>query len=137
MRARSILFGLSASVLAVGILFSGCGDDDDGIVDHPNGQIGTPDAGGAVTSNSIAPNTFLTFEGQRYRLVHLEQANLATADSDYEEAGVATEIDIDQSDLTVYRLANNDEDVFTYAAASGEGEEATPALWYQWAHDPE
>jgi len=121
MHARSVWFSLSASLLAVGIFLGGCSDDDDGNVQQPTaGPAETPAGGGAVTSNSsVAPNTFLTFEGDRYRLESLEQANLAPDDGEYTEVGTASEADIDQADLTVFRREGEPDAVYTYADARG------------------
>ena len=138
MRTRSVSFGLLVSVLAAGIVLGGCGgDDDDGNIEQPTAHVETPAGGGAVTSNSsIAPNTFLTFEGAQYRLEGIEQENLAPSEGEYTEAGTASEADIDQSDLTVYRRDGDTAAVYTYAEARGEGDEATPALWYRWTPEP-
>ena len=118
-----------------------CGSDDDepGPGEDANQPTQTSDDGG-TTLSSVAPNTFLTYEGEQYRLVDLAQANLID-EAEFEEIGEATETDIDQDDLTVYRRSGDDEAVYTYAeerAASEEvqaveGDDATtPALWYRW-----
>jgi hypothetical protein len=89
------------------------------------------------SSGSVAPNTFLTFDGQQYRLVELMQADLID-DSAFEEVGEATDADIDQEDLVVYRKGDDSDAVYTYAEgmdseAVGEG---VPALWYRWMLEP-
>jgi|GEM_PF-2821624 len=89
---------------------------------------------GDTTSGSVAPNTFMTFEGQRYRLVDLEQANLIDQ-SQFYELGVATKADIDYQDqLKVYRRQGDDAALYTYTPATDvEGEEHdVPALWFRW-----
>ncbi len=132
MRARSSLVGFCGPLAAAGLLIGACsGDDggDDGAQTPPT--QGVADSG-SVSNSSVAPNTFLTFEGSRYRLESLEQANLPGSDQDYEEVGTASDADIDQTDLTVYRRDGESEAIYTYAAAQGEGDEATPPLWYRW-----
>jgi len=132
---------LSAAAILAGLalLAGACGKDDDDDDRSPTEQPATvSDAGGSVpSSGSVAPNTFLTFEGQQYRLVDLLQADLID-DSDFEDVGEATEADIDQEDLTVYRKADDADAVYTYAEpieseAAGEG---IPALWYRWTLEP-
>jgi len=132
MRTRS-LTGLFGVLAAVGVLIGACGDDggDSTVAVGTEPTQGPSDSGG-VSNSSIVPNTFLTFDGNRYRLEGLEQANLSASDGEYHEVGTASEADIDQTDLTVYRRAGDTAVVYTYAAAEGEGEEATPAFWYRW-----
>lgn len=138
MRNRVALSG--ATILAGLALFAGaCGDDDDTGGSQPVEPSATVSgAGGSVpSSGSVAPNTFLTFEGEQYRLTELLQADLID-DGEFEEAGEATEADIDQDDLTVYQKPGDSDAVYTYAAgieseAVGEG---VPALWYRWTLEP-
>lgn len=104
----------------------------------------TPGDGGGVGLGSVAPDTFLTFQGARYRLVDLLQANLVETTS-FEAIGRATQADIDQADLTVYRRTGDAEAVYTYAATASPGDASsaaeedgatTPALWYRWLPEP-
>lgn len=137
MHVRSVLLGLAVLFAATGLVLGGCGDDDDA---DANGFGGEPtqvvsDSGG-VSNSSVAPNTFLTLDGDRFQLESLEQASLAPAEGEYKEVGTASEADIDQPDLTVYRRDGETEAVYTYAAAKGEGEEATPPFWYRWVPEP-
>lgn len=137
MRTRSVLSGFAGLLVAGSMVFVACGDDDDSNADGAGAApTQVVSDSGAVSNSMVAPNTFLTFEGDRYRLQSLEQANLSGADSGYAEAGTASEADIDQDDLTVYRRDGEPDAVYTYAAAQGEGEEGTPALWYRWAPEP-
>lgn len=137
-RNRITLSG--AAILAgLALLAGACGDDDDSVGSQPPEPPATvSDAGGSVpSSGSVAPNTFLTFDGRQYRLVELMQADLID-DSAFEEVGEATDADIDQEDLTVYRRSNDPDAVYTYAEgmeseAVGEG---VPALWYRWTIEP-
>ncbi len=102
-----------------------------------------PDAGG-VSGSSVVPNTFLTFESKRYRLVSLDQANLID-ETQFQKIGTASEADIDQNDLSVYRRQGDAHAIYTYTPpqpappeiATVEGESGgTPALWYRWAREP-
>lgn len=136
-----LVLGGAAIIVSVAVLAGACGGDDGGGGDQPANAEPSPTvsaAGGSVpSSGSIVPNTFLTFEGQQYRLVELLQADLID-ESGFEEAGEATEADIDQEDLTVYRKSGDADAVYTYAPAIesevvGEG---VPAFWYRWSLEP-
>ena len=130
----------AAAILAsLAVLAGACGsDDDDSDNSRTEPSATVSDAGGSVpSSGSVAPNTFLTFNEQQYRLVELMQADLID-DSGFEEVGEASDADIDQEDLTVYRKSNDPDAVYTYAEgteseAVGEG---IPALWYRWTLEP-
>lgn len=134
-----VTLGATGVLVGLAVLAGACGSDDDDGGSSPTEPPATvADAGGSVpSSGSVAPNTFLTFEGQQYRLVELIQADLID-DSAFEDVGEATEADIDQEDLTVYREADDADAVYTYAEAIesevvGEG---APALWYRWTLEP-
>ncbi len=138
---RTGIAALAAFAAGVAVLLSGCGDDGDDVTQHEAPASPTSDAGGGASISSVAPDTFLTFEGARYRLVELQQAELID-DSVFEEAGVATEADIDQEDLSVYRKPGDDDAVYTFAPGvaeplDGAGSEggATP-VWYRWTLEP-
>lgn len=132
---------LSAVAVLVGLalLAGACGSDGEDGDRTPTEQPTTvADAGGSVPSiGSVAPNTFLTFEGQQYRLERFEQADLVAA-SEFTEIGLATDADIDQEDLTVYARAGDSDAVYTYAKprasvdTSAIEDTSTPALWYRW-----
>lgn len=135
---------LAAALLVFGIAGAACGNDGDSAAEQGSGQPTVAPDGGRVSSSSVAPDTFLTFEGQRYRLVDLEQANLVDQ-GEFEQVGGAAEADIDQADLTVYRRNGDEEAIYTYApaqpepteVAAVEGEDgSTPALWYRWVPEP-
>ena len=66
------------AVIASLALFAGaCGDDDGDDIEPVEPSPTVSAAGASVpSSGSVAPNTFLTFDGQRYRLVELLQADL-------------------------------------------------------------
>jgi hypothetical protein len=133
-----MLAGILAAATVVALLAGACGEDDPEDVKRATGTEPTQEVGepGNVSNSSVAPDTFLTFEDARYRLESFEQADLPASDSDFEESGTATEADIDQADLTVYRKAGDSDAVYTYAPARGDGDEATPALWYRWVPEP-
>jgi hypothetical protein len=133
-----LALGGAVLIVASAILAGACGDDDDGAGTPAEPTATVADAGASVpSSGSVAPNTFLTFEGQQFRLVELLQADLIDEGA-FEEAGEASEADIDQEDLTVYRKADDPDAVYTYAPGI-EGEavgEGVPALWYRWSLEP-
>jgi len=117
------------------ILAGACGNDSQGSPVEPTATVA--DVGASVpSSGSVAPNTFLTFEGGRYRLVDLLQADLIDG-SVFEEAGQATEANIDREDLTVYRKADDPSAVYTYSPRSDSEKvgEGIPALWYRWSQE--
>lgn len=138
MRHRIALSG-AAILASLAILAGGCGNDDDSDGGQPTERPTTvSDAGGSVPSiGSVAPNTFLTFDGKRYRLVELMQADLID-DAGFEEVGEATDADVDQEDLTVYRTSDDSDSVFTFSKGreSEEVGEDIPAFWYRWALEP-
>jgi hypothetical protein len=153
-RKRMALAG-AVMAAAVALVAGACGGgDEDGVAaaatpgTGDGGVVGTATAGiaggGATSSSMVAPDTFLTFEGRTYRLVELLQANLED-ESAFQRIGEATEADIDQEDLTVYRKADDPDAVYTFAAAAAAqgdplgtaGEESgAPALWYRWTLEP-
>ena len=125
---RAKLIGLlMVSVFAVAALAGAACSDDDG--DSANGQDqGT--VSGPSSTGAIVPNTFLTFEGDQYRLVEILQANLID-DSGFTEAGEASDLDV-EGDMTVYTRAGDDGSVYTLFQGTGEGEDALPDSWYRW-----
>jgi hypothetical protein len=77
--------------------------------------------GGAQT----VPNTLLTFDGARYRLSDIQQADLIDS-GEFERIGAATDADIDyEGELAVYSRAGDDGAVWTRMEAreGAEGEE--------------
>ena len=100
------------------------------VVDAPGGE---PSGEGLTSSGFVAPNVFMTFEGQRYQLRDVLQADLIS--DQFTEIGAASEANIDfDGDLTVYRRQGDDAAVYTYSpAVDGESEEGdVPALWNRW-----
>jgi hypothetical protein len=131
MRAKLIAL-LTVSVFAVAALAGAACSDDDG--DSGNGGPTTEDQGtvsGPSSSGAIVPNTFLTFEGDQYRLTEILQADLID-DSGFTEAGEASESDV-EGDTTVYTRESDDSSVYTFFEGTGEGEDALPDSWYRWA----
>ena len=97
--------------------------------DKDSGPAGT----GPSSSGAIVADTFLTFQGQRYELRDILQADLVT--DEFTQVGAASEADIDYvGELKVYTRAGDDAAVYTYSdAVDGEGEEGdTPATWAKW-----
>ena len=75
----------------------------------------------------------MTFEGQRYRLAEVFQADLIS--DEFTEIGVASEADIEyEGELKVFRRQGDDASVYTYTppvAGGGEGGDL-PAQWLRW-----
>lgn len=146
-RRRRIRIGTGGlvAVAALGGVLLGCRPNDGAGAAKPTATpVAAADGGGGASLSSVAPNTFLTFEGKVYRLIALEQADLVDS-SAFKEIGTASQADIDQADLRVFRRAGDDGAVYTFApgqayrgdASAVEGERAaTPALWYRWAPEP-
>ena len=100
------------------------------VVDAPGEE---PSDGEGTSSGLVAPNVFMTFEGQRYQLRDILQADLIS--NDFTEVGAASEADIDfDGELTVYRRQGDDAAVYTHSpAVDADGEEGVvPALWEKW-----
>ncbi|MBI2765913.1 MAG: hypothetical protein HYX53_08395 [Chloroflexi bacterium] len=99
--------------------------------DAATGTVPVP-SGAAASSGMVAPNTFLTFEGARYRLADTLQANLVGQDG-FTQVGTTREADIEfEGDLKVYRRDGDGQSLYTLSPATGEGERAVPALWLRW-----
>ncbi len=100
------------------------------VVDAP---VEEPSGDEPTSSGFVAPNVFMTFDGQRYQLRDIFQADLIT--DQFTEIGAASEADIDfDGELNVYRRAGDDMAVYTYSlAVDAEDEEGdVPALWEKW-----
>lgn len=129
-----IALGAAAALtIAAGVA---CGGDDGDKASRDGATSGDQPvvSGGAQT----VPNTMLTFEGARYRLSDIQQADLIDA-GEFERIGAATEADIDyEGELAVYSRSGDDGAVWTrMEAREGAEGEGTPALWYRWAPDSE
>ncbi len=126
MRQRWIAVPLVA-VASLALLAAACGGDSGPAAsDEPDGE-------GPESSGLVAPDTFLTFEGQRYRLREVLQADLIS--DEFTEIGVASEADIDhEGELKVYRGQDDGAAVYTYSPAVDGGSEEgdVPALWLRW-----
>ena len=129
---------LLAAVAALLFLAGACGSDSDSDVpgaDSPQpGATNESITDGPVSSGLVAADTFLTFEGQRYRLYETVQADLTP--DEFTQVGVASEADIDfEGELVIYDRAGDDTAVYTLSPGQDEdGEESDiPALWLRWA----
>jgi len=126
MRLRWIAVPLAA-VASLALLAAACGGDSGPAAsDEPDGE-------GPESSGLVAPDTFLTFEGQRYQLREVLQADLIP--EEFTEVGVASEADIDyEGELTVFRRQGDGAAVYTFSPAIGTDSEEgdVPALWLRW-----
>ena len=110
-----LLFIPLAVITALALAAAACGVDSDS-----GGREGAADEG-PQSSGLVAADTFLTFDGQRYRLQDTLQAGLI--DDEFIEIGVATDADIDfEGDLLVFRREGDDEAVYTFSPAAQEEE---------------
>lgn len=135
MRLRWMLLPIVALV-ALGLLAAACGDDDGGApAASSSDDTGAADTGPS-SSGAVAPDVFMTFDGERYRLTEVLQADLIS--EDFSEIGVASEADIDHDgDLKVYSRDGDGAAVYTFSpAVDGDGEEGdVPATWGKWEPD--
>ena len=119
-------------VASLALLAAACNGDGGGPAASNNDDSGPADTGPS-SSGAIVQDTFLMFEGQRYELSEVLQADLVS--DQFTEVGAASEADIDyDGELKVYTRAGGDAAVYTYSpAVDGEGEEGdTPATWAMW-----
>ena len=125
MRVRWIAVPLVA--VASLALFAACGGDSGPAAsDEPAG-------GGPASSGLVAPDTFLTFDGQRYQLREVLQADLIA--DEFTEVGVASEAALDhEGELTVFRRQGDGAAVYTFSPAIGTDSEEgdVPSLWLRW-----
>ncbi len=136
MRLRWVFVPLLV-VMSLALLAAACGGDSGPAAtnaDDPGPAAADDSTGGEPTSSGfVAPNVFMTFEGQRYQLRDVLQANLIS--DDFTEIGAASEANIDfDGELTVFRRQGDDAAVYTYSlAVDAEDEEGDlPALWNRW-----
>ena len=122
MRKLTIL--IAGVVTALAVLAIGCGGSDE-----PEGSVpeqGPPPvlAGGGL----VAPNTYLTYEEERFELIHFIQASLVSED-EFRAIGEATGADIDFSGkLTVYERVGDPDAVYTLSPETADDE----AMWLRW-----
>jgi len=115
---------IAGVVTALAVLAIGCGGRDEPEVSVP--EQGPPPvlAGGGF----VAPNTYLTYEGGRYELIHFIQASLVSED-EFRAIGEATGADIDFSGkLTVYERVGDPDAVYTLSPETADDE----AMWLRW-----
>ncbi len=127
-----------AAIASLALLAAACGGDSAPAVSDSDdsGPAAADDSSGGdegTSSGFVAPNTFLTFDGQRYQLRDVLQANLIT--DDFTEIGVASEADIDfDGELTVFRRQGDDSAVYTSSSVLDIGAEEGDVivLWEKW-----
>ena len=120
------------AVASLALLAAACDGDGGGPAASNDKDSGPADTGPS-SSGAIVPDTFLRFDGQRYELRDILQADLVT--DEFTEVGTASEADIDyEGDLKVFRRSGDDASVYTFSAAidvaAEEGD--APATWAQW-----
>ncbi len=137
MRQRWLIVFLAA-IASLALLAAACGGDSTPAATNSDdsGPAAIDDSTGGdepTSSGFVAPNVFMTFEGQRYQLRDVLQANLIS--DQFTEIGAATEANIDfDGELTVFRRQGDEAAVYTYSpAVDTEDEEGDlPALWNRW-----
>ena len=121
-------------LLSLSLLATACGDGSE-----PSPPAGNQPEGAAPNSSgAVAPNTFMTFDGQRYLLRDvLTDPN--TRATEFSEIGVASDADVEhEGDLKVFSRQGEDSAVFTYSppVEAADPEYSTPAVWYRWEPAP-
>lgn len=127
MRASSVLI-IVAVPLAFALTVACGGDDASEQATTPEPTVDNP-----ISSGFVTPDTFLSFEGQRYRLQDTLQADLV--EDEFVELGVASEADIDyEGDLAVFSRTGDASSVYTFSPILDEAGEDTgaPGLWLRW-----
>lgn len=119
---------LAASIVtALAIVAIGCGGSKEPTLEvsvpEENPQVVSPGGGGLVV-----PNTFLTFEGARFELVHFMQVDM-TNEAEFHAVGEASEADIGLTGgPTVYQRDADPDAVYTLAPATNDD----VAMWLRW-----
>jgi hypothetical protein len=87
------------------------------------------DGAGAVSSaGMVAPDTFLTYDGQRYELVNILQEDFVSR-SEFQVAGEATEADVDmKGDMRVFIRTGDAGSIYTYSAPTADD----TGFWLAW-----
>ncbi len=137
MRQRWLIV-LLAAIASLALLAAACGGDSTPAVSDSDdsGPAAADDSYGGdepASSGFVAPNVFMTFDGQRYQLRDVLQANLIA--DDFTEVGATSEADIDfDGEVTVFRRHGDDSAVYTYSPAVDVGGEEGDvlALWEKW-----
>jgi hypothetical protein len=122
MRKLTIL--IAGVVTALAVLAIGCGGSDEPELSVP--EQGSPPvlAGGGL----VVPNTYLTYEGGRYELIHFIQAEFVD-EGEFRAIGEATDAEIDFSGkLTIYERVGDSEAVYTLSPETADDE----AMWLRW-----
>ena len=113
-------------VTALAIFVIGCGassNEPETSVPEDGPQVVSP-GGGAL----VVPNTFLTYEGQRYELIQFLQADFED-ESEFRTIGEATDADIDhEGNLSVYERDGDPDAVYTLSPATVDD----VAFWLRW-----
>ena len=118
---KAIGFLMVGAVALLASLAVACSDDDDTPV---SGET----ASGSVSGGMIRPNTFMTYDGQRYELVNMLFESMVSA-SEFQEAGELSEADIDtKGDMRVFTRTGDEGAVYTYSAPSADD----GGLWLAW-----
>ncbi len=136
MRLRWLILFLAA-IASLALLAAACGGDSTPAVsdsDNSGSETSDQTSGDGLTSSGVVvPDTFLTFDGQRYQLGDVFQADLIS--HEFTEIGVAFAADIDfEGELTVFRRQGDDSAVYTFSPAVDIGgeDDGVLALWEKW-----
>ncbi len=136
MRQRWLIVFLAA-IASLALLAAACGGDSGPAAPNSDNSgsetSDQPSGDEPASSGFVAPNVFMTFEGQRYELGDVFQSDLIS--DEFTEIGVASAADIDfEGELKVFGRSGDDAAVYTFSPALDvEGEEEdVPALWLRW-----
>ena len=118
--------GLFAVLLIVPVILACGGPEEASPVDS------LEDTGAVSSGGMVAPNTFMTYEGKRYRLVEVLQANLID-EKPFRKVGTTTQADIEfAGSMDVFRRTGEPAELYTFSKGQGAGAAAIPATWLRW-----
>jgi hypothetical protein len=89
---------------------------------------------GGLSAGLTKPNTWLTYNGERYQLLDLLQQDMVR-ESEFSAVGEATEADVDHDGpLTVFTRGRERDVVYTYSPPTNDD----GAFWLRWEkYDPD
>lgn len=117
----------AVSALLIAMLILACSEPEEA---SPAADRGDP--GVVSSSGMVVPNTFMTFEGKRYRLVEVLQANLIDEKA-FRKVRATQQADIDfAGSLDVFRRDGEPVGLYTFSKGQGTGEAAVAPTWLRW-----
>jgi len=124
---RKLNMLIAGAVTALALLADGCGGDDNGAPAPDEGSQAVSPGGGAL----VVPDTFLTYEGERFELIQFLQADFED-ESEFSPIGETDELDIDHDGpQTVYERDGDPDAVYTLSPKTVDD----VAFWLRWQEE--